>query len=85
MKSYRGILAGVALAAALVAGGCGGNYYIVRDASSDKVYYTQEIDRVSGGAVRFTDQRTGNTVTLQNSEIKEANEQEYTTGKNSGK
>jgi len=65
--------------------GCSSNYYAVKDPVSGSSYYTEDIDEISGGAIQFTDQRTGSIVTIQNSVVKEINEQEYNTGKNSAK
>jgi hypothetical protein len=69
----------------LLMGGCSSNYYTVKDPVSGNSYYTDDIDEISGGAIQFTDQRTGSMVTIQNSIVKEINEQEYNTGKNSVK
>jgi len=69
----------------LILGGCSSNYYAVKDPVSGNSYYTEDIDEISGGAIQFTDQRTGSMVTIQNSVVKEINEQEYNTGKNSAK
>jgi hypothetical protein len=81
------LLAGLLLigCTALVIGGCSSNYYYVKDPVNGQSFYTDEIDEMSGGAIKFTDQRTGNTVIIQNSVIKEINEQEYNTGKTSAK
>ena len=65
--------------------GCSSNYYAVKDPVSGNSYYTEDIDQISGGAIQFIDQRTGSMVTIQNSVVKEINEQEYNTGKNSAK
>ncbi len=69
----------------LIMGGCSSNYFAVKDPVSGNAYYTEEIDEISGGAIKFTDQRTGSVVTIQNSVVKEINEQEYNAGKNSAK
>jgi hypothetical protein len=71
--------------ALFVAGGCSSNYYTVKDPVNGQTYYTDEIDEMSGGAIKFTNQRTGSIVTIQNSVVKEINEQEYNTGKNAAK
>jgi hypothetical protein len=59
--------------------GCA-TYYRVTDPQSGKEYYTQELSSTGGGAVKVLDARTGSTVTLQNSEVKEISEQEYKAG-----
>jgi cytochrome c553 len=57
-----------------------GAYYKVTDPVSGKVYYTGEIDRVKGDSVKLEDCRTGNPVTIQNSEVKEISKEEYKAG-----
>ena len=59
--------------------GCS-HYYKVTDPSSGKVYYTKEVNQVSGGALRFKDERTGDKMTLQNSDVKEIDERDYRAG-----
>jgi len=67
-----------------VTGGCTA-YYVVKDPVNGSLYYTQDIDHAVGGAVKFRDDRTGNIVTLQNSDIKEIDKREYDIGKYSSK
>jgi hypothetical protein len=69
----------VGLCAGLVAGGCA-SYYRVTDPHSGKQYYTQKLESGSGSSVKLLDGRTGSTVTLQNSEVKEISSQEYQAG-----
>ena len=58
--------------------GCGGKtYWMVNDLNTNKVYYTQGIDSLSSGAMKFTDARTGNTITLQNHGEKKMTEEEF--------
>ena len=45
-------------------------YYEVKDPTTGKTYYTQEIKR-DGSASMFKDARSGSEVTIQNSEVKE--------------
>jgi hypothetical protein len=53
-------------------------YYMVRDPSSGRTYYTTEIKPVGqGGAVKFKDEKTGAAVTIQSSEVKEIGSDEY--------
>ena len=61
---------------ALLFTGCGG-YYMVKDPSSDKTYYTKKIKDKKEGAVQFTDTVTGSEVTIQNSEITKIKKDEY--------
>ncbi len=70
---------GAVLGMALLIAGCA-SYYKVTDPQSGKVYYTEDIDNVRGGAVKLMDGRTGSMVTLQNSEVKEISSKEYKEG-----
>jgi uncharacterized protein YceK len=57
--------------------GCGG-YWMVTDPSTKNVYYTEEVQQSkSTGAVKFIDAKTGNSVNLQNSEVKEITGDEF--------
>ena len=79
MRTY--IMTGVivcGLAAAVV--GCS-SHYRVTDPSSGKTYYTTKIDNAGrAGAVKIKDEKTGSTVTLQSSEVKEISAEEYEAG-----
>jgi uncharacterized protein YceK len=61
-------MSAIALAVCVALAGCS-SYYKVRDTASGKEYYTTDVDKAGGGAVSFKDGRTGNKVTLQNSEV----------------
>jgi uncharacterized protein YceK len=63
----------------LVLGGCG-SYYIVKDPSSGRAYYATEVDKSKSGTVSFKDEKTGSSVTLQNSEVREVGKDEYNAG-----
>ena len=63
----------------MVIGGCS-DHYRVTDPTSGKVYYTQDIHEDRGGAVKLKDERTGSTVTLQNTEVAKISEDEYEAG-----
>ena len=54
-----------------------GSYYRVKDPSTQKSYYTNEIDSEKGGAVKFKDANSGSVVTLQNSEVTEIPKEEF--------
>ena len=56
---------------------CGGGYYKVVDPTTDKVYYTKDLDEDKGGAIKIKDANTGSTVTLQNSEVTKINKEEF--------
>jgi hypothetical protein len=56
-------------------------YYRVTDPVSGKAYYTTKIDDAGReGAVKIKDTKTGSTVPLQSSEMKEISEEEYKAG-----
>lgn len=56
--------------------GCGG-YYMVKDPASGNVYYTTKIKDEKGGAIKFKDEKTETSVTLQNSEVKQIPKKEF--------
>ncbi len=56
--------------------GCGG-YWQVVDPTTKNVYYTEEVKQIKGGAVKFTDAKTGKEITLQNSEVMEVNKDTF--------
>jgi hypothetical protein len=59
--------------------GCGG-YWQVVDPTTKNTYYTEEVKQSKSGAVKFIDAKTGQEVTLQNSEIKEVSKDEFKAG-----
>jgi len=68
---------------AVLLAGCffGSNYYAVRDPASGTAYYTTDVDKAgTTGAVKFKDAKTGSTVTLQSSEVKEISKDEFAKG-----
>ncbi len=77
--SVRNTLFAASLCAGLVVAGCA-SYYKITDPQSGKVYYSEDVETMSGGAVKVKDARTGSTVTLQNSEVKEIDSAEYKAG-----
>ena len=61
----------------VTAGGCT-TYYKVTDPASGQNYYTTKVkDKGATGAIKFEDQKTGSTVTLQSSQVKEISSEEY--------
>ena len=52
-------------------------YYKVNDPAGSKLYYTTGIDQTKAGAITFKDEKSGSTVTLQSSEVKEISEEEF--------
>ena len=53
-----------------------GTYYMVKDPTSEKVYYTEKVNE-SGAAIKFKDTITGSEVTIQNSEVKEISKEYF--------
>jgi len=73
----HGAVAGAAACTALLAAcGTSGAYYMVREPGSATPYYTTSIS-TSGSALKFKDAKTGNGVTLQNSEVKKISREEF--------
>jgi hypothetical protein len=75
----------VALTAVLVVGvvglsGCT-SYYRVTDPSTGRTYYTTSMKKKGDGAVQLRDGRTGQEVTIQNSEVAKVTKEEYETGR----
>ena len=73
------MLAGLVLVAACTAG-CT-TYYKVTDPTTGKVYYTTQLDHRPNGSATLKDARSGNKVTLQNSEIEKVKKEEFESGK----
>jgi hypothetical protein len=63
----------------LLAAGCT-SYYRVSDPTTGKVYYTTELKQDSG-ATTLTDARTGDSVTVQNVEVRKISKEDYEAGK----
>jgi len=59
--------------------GCAPHFRIT-DPSTDNVYYTRDIKKVGSGAIKLEDERSGKTVTLQNSEVEKLATEEYNQG-----
>jgi hypothetical protein len=55
-------------------------YYRVTDQSTRRSYYTTDIDRTDSGAVRFYDEKSRASVTLQSSEIVEISKEAFNSG-----
>lgn len=66
--------------ACLLLGGCQQHYYKITDIATGKEFYTKssinDLHRVRGGGIHFTDVRNGDHVELQSSQIREVSEQE---------
>lgn len=69
------------IAIVCLAVGCASHYYRVTDPASGKSYLTKKVDQTGrAGTIQFKDERSGNRVTLQSSEVKEISEGEYDSG-----
>ena len=66
--------------AVLCVAGCT-NYYKVTDPTTNKTYYTTELKTGGSGATTLKDARSGNTVTLQNSDVQTIKKEEFQAGK----
>ena len=64
------------LALSLILSGCT-SYYKLKDPNSENTYYTTKINRLSSGAVKIKDAKSGAEVTLQNSEISQISQEEF--------
>jgi len=53
------------------------HYYKVNDPVGSKEYYTTEVDEMKGGAIKLKDEKSGATVTLQSSEVREISAEEF--------
>ncbi|HRK29756.1 MAG TPA: hypothetical protein PLD59_01655 [Tepidisphaeraceae bacterium] len=58
----------------LLISGC--SYYRVTDPSTSKIYYTKEV-KYDDGATLLKDAKTGNKVTIQNSEVEKITEAQF--------
>jgi len=59
--------------------GCA-HYYEVKDPATGNVYYTEDVDK-EGSAAVFKDSRTGQEITIQNSEIREIDKSDFEGGR----
>ena len=57
------------------------SYYKVTDPTTGRVYYTTELKQKGSGAATLKDARTGNTVTVQSSEVQKIEKKEFEQGK----
>ena len=82
MSSYPIVRAGrIAVCAFILAvAGCT-SYYKVHDPSTGRTYYTNKVEHLDSGATQFTDARTGNKVSVQNSEIDKITKEEFETAR----
>jgi len=75
-KSFRTSLVASFVAATCLLAGC--MHYQVSDPTTGRTYYTQDAQRApSSGAVIFTDGKTGEVLTLQNTQLKQISREEF--------
>ncbi len=55
-------------------------YYEVTDPTTNKKYYTTELDKNGDGSVTLEAEGSGVEVTIQNSEVREVSEEAYKSG-----
>lgn len=75
-RRFRPALLPAAAGICLLIAGCT-SYYEVKDIGTGNTYYTKSINYESGGAVKFTDQRTDAKVVLQESEVEKISRERY--------
>ncbi|HXZ24932.1 MAG TPA: hypothetical protein VEI24_01820 [Nitrospiria bacterium] len=80
VKTRQWLVMAVVMVSGLLTAACT-SYFKVTDPTSGSVYYTEKVSRSSGGAVTFTDAKSGSEVTIQNSEVKEISEKEFDVGR----
>ena len=76
MKTKIALLIGL-----MLAGGCT-SYYRVTDPTTNKVYYTTSLRQMDSGAAVLTDARTGDKVSIQNSQVQKITKEQFETNKN---
>jgi hypothetical protein len=59
------------------AGGSAGKYYLVRDLSGGRIYYTNDLQKLETGYVKLTDGKTHEEVTLPVYSAEEITKDEY--------
>ncbi len=77
MKGYR---YAVVVALLGLAAGCT-SYYRVTDPTTGKVYYTTDMHNKGSGATELKDAKTGDTITIQNSEVSKIDKEAFEAGK----
>jgi hypothetical protein len=79
MWNQLGRVVTIAMGSVILLGGCA-SHYEVTDPGSNKTYYTTSFNAgryMGSGAATFIDHRTGKEVTLQNSEIRKLDKEEF--------
>ncbi len=81
MKLSSRLVCGMSLGTAIMLlAGCGSTYYAVKDPIGGTTYYTNKVEEISGGAIKFNDAKSGTVVTIQNSAVKEISKTEFNVG-----
>jgi len=57
------------------------SYYKVTDPTTGKTYYSTHVTKNFSGASQLEDARTGETVTIQNSQVSEISKEQFEQGK----
>jgi uncharacterized protein YceK len=66
----------LALIVIMAVSGCA-SYFKITDPATGKVYYSEDIEKKSSGAIEFKDEVTKSQVTLPTSEVMEITEDQY--------
>jgi hypothetical protein len=74
------VKAGTLVLGLVLISGCT-TYYKVADPSTGKTYYSTEVTQRGSGATTLKDARTGDEVTVQNSEVQKIKKEAYEAGK----
>ena len=74
------VKAGVLALGLVLISGCT-TYYKVTDPSTGKVYYSTDVTQRTSGATTLKDARTGDEVTVQNSEVQKIKKEAFESGK----
>ena len=77
MSTNRATLIGAGLLVCVLFGSGCANYYKVRDPQSGRVYYTQDLKQRTSGTVTLKDGKSGDEVSVQNSEVKKITKDQY--------
>ena len=81
IRATRRALVSSMLCSSILIWGCSTHYYQVNDPLTGKTYYTDDLKKIEGDGIELRDARTGGTVIIQNSEVKEINKYEFDSGR----
>jgi hypothetical protein len=77
----RRALVPVLFCSCILFSGCATHYYRVSDPVTGRTYYTDDLKKIEGDGIELKDARTGETVIIQNSEVREINQYEFDSGR----